>query len=245
MKIRPLIVPTRYAFAMLVVALTPNWSYGQRYSVVERGAHYKVVQAPTGRNYMELADGMHYRKDRQWVESREEIELVDGGAIARQGQHTVAFAANLKALRSIVLTTPDGKRFASQVMGLAYYDSATGNSVLIAETKDSIGVLVAPNKVVYPDAMTDFLVDVQFTYRRGGFEQDVVLLEPLPSPAEYGLAPETTRLQVWTEFTERSAPEVEEFVLRAEEQADRRQQMVEPDFKDANLNFGVMGMLWR
>ena len=46
-------------------------------------------------SYVELATGMHYLKDGQWTESKEEIELIEGAAVARLGQHRVAFAANL------------------------------------------------------------------------------------------------------------------------------------------------------
>jgi hypothetical protein len=47
---------------------------------------------------------------------------------------------------------------------LAYYDPASGQSVLIAEPKDTIGVLVASNRVVWEDALTDVRADVRVTY---------------------------------------------------------------------------------
>src|SRR5581483_10365632 len=87
----------------------------------------------------------------------------------------------------------------SQVLGLSYFDAATGQSVLIAEVKDCIGK-VSGNQVIYEDAFTDFRADVRYTYTRAGFEQDIILRDQPPGPEEYGLSPATTRLQVLTEF---------------------------------------------
>lgn len=50
-------------------------------------------------------------------ESREEIELVNGQAVVRQGQHKVTFAANLNTPASIVLEMPDGKVMTSTAFG--------------------------------------------------------------------------------------------------------------------------------
>ena len=67
---------------------------------------------------------------------------------------------------------------------------------MIAEVKDSIGTLVAPNQIVYSDAFTDILADYRITLSKAGVEADVILRQQLPSPSEYGLAPETTHLEV-------------------------------------------------
>ena len=73
-------------------------------AVVERGPHHAVWQRVTQRttdygrkyyvtnSYQELASGLNYWRENQWVESREQIEIVQGAAIARQGQHQAAFA---------------------------------------------------------------------------------------------------------------------------------------------------------
>jgi hypothetical protein len=92
------------------------------------------------------------------------------------------------------------------VWGLAYFDSSTGESVLLAEVKESEGQLVGDNVVVYPDAFTDLSADIRYTYTRSGFEQDVVFRNNPPAPTEFGLNPETTRLQVLTEFVEAGTP---------------------------------------
>jgi hypothetical protein len=141
-------------------------------------------------SFVELATGLHYLKDGQWTESREEIELVGGSAIARQGPFQVIWSANINTEGAIDLLSPDGKRFRSHVTGLAMHDTASGEAVLIAEVKDSIGELIAPNQVLYRDAfLGPFRADLRFTYSRFGFEQDVVIRERVQSPAEYGMNP--------------------------------------------------------
>jgi hypothetical protein len=81
------------------------------FGVIQRGPHQRTWQravqmpGPGGRTitqyrtYIELATGLHYWREGAWVESKPEIELFRDGAIARQGQHQVIFAPNLKHRR--------------------------------------------------------------------------------------------------------------------------------------------------
>ena len=161
--------------------------------------------------------------------------------MARQGQHQVIFAANLNTVGALDLVGPDGRRFRSHVLGLAFTDAASGQSVLIAEVKDCQGAVLPPNQVFYLDAFAgDCRADVRYTYTLGGFEQDIILQEAPPSPAEWGLDPETTRLEVWTEFVEAPEPAIQQVVLRFETDPVKRQTMAEPDLIDEHLDFGVM-----
>jgi hypothetical protein len=77
----------------------------------------------------------------------------------------VVFGNNLNSEGAIDLQSPEGKRFRSNILGLAYYDSATGNSVLIGQIQDSQGELIASNQVLYPDAFSGVRADVRYTYR--------------------------------------------------------------------------------
>jgi len=221
--------------------------------VVERGPHHRVIERTVpetrldgtmaGRKsgYTELATGLHYWKDGQWLDSKEEIEIFQGVAVARQGQHQVIFSANINSPGAIDLLAPDGKRFRSHVLGLAYTDYASGRSVMIAEVKDSIGAVLPPNQVIYQDAFSgDCLADVRFSYTRNAFEQDIILLTAPPSPAQWQMDPETTRLEVWTEFIEVPEGTVTPVVLKQENDPVLRQQMAEPDLIDQRLDFGVM-----
>lgn len=183
--------------------------------VVERGANHRIwqwevyEQGPNGavypkiHKYTELATGMHYKDaSGQWQESQELIESYAGGAVAKQGQYQVIFANNLCSYGAIDMQTPDGKRLRSNVLGLMYVDNATGDAVLIAEVQDSTGELVADNQVLYPNAFDGVKADVRYTYKREGFEQDIILREQPPAPEEFGMDSATTELQVFTEFVD-------------------------------------------
>jgi hypothetical protein len=182
------------------------------YSVTERGAHYRIWErrevetTPMGAeverriSYTELETGMHYWENGQWNESKEEIEIVADHAAAAKGAHKVIFAPNITDPEVIFLETPDHKELRSRVFGLSFFDSSTGKAVLIAEVKRSEGQLLSPNRVIYQDAFDDVLADVEYLYTKAGFEQNIVLRAQLPLPGEFGLNPQTTRLQVLTEF---------------------------------------------
>src|SRR5207247_8463418 len=83
-----------------------------------------------------------------------------------------------------------------------------------------------------------FIADVLYTYTRSGFEQEVVIRQMPLSPADYGLDPDTTRLELWTEFLEAPAPIKTTTVLKAQLDPVVRQAMVDPDLTDDTLDFG-------
>jgi hypothetical protein len=105
------------------------------------------------------------------------------------------------------------------------FDPATGNSELLAEIKDSIGELHPPNQIFYRDAFDGILADLRYSYRKGGFVQDVVIRERVSLPAGYG---PDSRLEVWTEFLEAPVP-VKRERMRA-------------GMADEGLDFGTMEM---
>jgi hypothetical protein len=196
------------------------------YSVGARNANsqtwFKVITAQdtngatrcyTNFAYVEVASGLNYwdATSQQWLASKEEIDGYAGGAIAQFGQHKVIFANNLNAADAIDLQTPDGKELRSHVLGLSYYDSSSGNSVLIAQIKDCQGQIVGSNQVIYTDAFTGVNADVRYTYTRAGLEQDIILQTQPPSPQNYGLNPATTRLQAFTEFLNPPQPTINTF----------------------------------
>jgi hypothetical protein len=217
--------PTPYA----VASRDANSRVWER-TVYERGPSGQAI--PSKHRYVELATGLNYWSNGQWQESKEEIESFPGGAIARQGQHQVIFANNLATVGAIDMQTPDGKRMRSHVLGLSYFDTASGQSVLIAEVKDSQGQLYPPNVVIYPDAFTDFKADVRYTYTRAGFEQDIILHERPPAPEAYGLNPATTKLQVLTEFLNPPQPVKKQTSVKTRP----------GDALDEDLDFGTMRM---
>src|SRR5262249_23232947 len=138
-------------------------------------------------------------------------------------------APDINSGGAVYLIMVDGQLLLSNPMGLAFYDASNGKSVLIAEVTNCIGELVAPNVVFYPNAFDTLKGGIRYTYTKAGFEQDIILYEDPGSPADYGLNPETTRLEIWTEFFNPPAP--------------RKVNSITPDnFYDEQLDFGKMSI---
>lgn len=212
------------------------------YQVVEQGANYNIwqretyEQASNGRinthihKYTELATGLNYKDaNGQWQPSREQIDILpDGTAAATQGQHQVYFPGDIYN-GTIELVTPDGLRLKSQPIGLSYDDGT--NTILIAVLTNSVGQLVASNQVVYPNAFAGINADLRYTYRKSGFEQDVILHEQPPNPVSLGLNAEKTKLQMLTEFYDSPSPRITMNTSANQGAADE------------NLDFGAMKMV--
>jgi hypothetical protein len=222
--------------------------------VLERGGHHKVVHAqnPEGMEgrklklhpatYTELETGMAYQDDTgNWHDSVPEFEIVDGGAVARRTQHKVALGSSPTGDNPVDLTLPGGARLRSRVLGLGYFDRASGKSVVIADIQDSQGQLSAANdQVVYPGAFKNFSADLRYVLSKAGLEQDVILNEQPPAAEDYGLDSASSQLEVITEFFPEIAPEINSKVMRAETDAVKRTVMAEPDLIDDTVNFGSM-----
>ncbi|MFM7216295.1 MAG: hypothetical protein ACKO3H_15600 [Verrucomicrobiota bacterium] len=237
-----------FSCAIGLFLLPPCRAQSEHY-IRERGPHHQVVESVVSwvdelgntltetNSYVQLETGLNYwNESGQWEESRAEFELIPGAAIAWKGQHKVSLAANLNMAGAVQMRLPDGGLMSSHVYGLAYFDMKSGQSVLVAEVKDSQGLLVSPNELVYPDAFNGVRADVRYTYTRAGFEQDIILRETPPDPTAYGLNPETTRLEVWTEFEQ--APEPVRRQRRGEGRAVEHSVDEELDFGLAKIGSG-------
>jgi hypothetical protein len=183
------------------------------YQVVERGPHHRVVETtrtqldgagnPVVRKgrFTELHNGMHYFEQGEWRESEETIQAHPRGAAALKGPHKVIFSANLKAEGpegAIDVLLPDNQRLRINVVGLAWNDPVSARTVWIGQVKDSVGVILPPNQVLYEDAFEGIRADVRLTYTTGGLESDVILRGKPVVPE--GFPPDTAILQVVTEF---------------------------------------------
>jgi len=199
------------------LASTAGVETGGSWRATERGPHHRTVWRTTWKTnslgvvtastncVVELATGMHFHSGNEWVESMEQIDILpDGRAAATNGQHKVWFPPDIFD-GVIDLVTPDGKHLKSRPLCIAYFDGS--NNVLIAELKSSVGQ-VRSNQVVYPDAFTELRADLALTYRKSGLESDLVLREPPPGPAAYGLDPARSRLELLTEFFDTPDPQV-------------------------------------
>ena len=228
-----------------------------RFQATERSAseikwEKRIVESlPNGeeasyvQSYIELGAGLNYWDEslREWVESRELIEPVEGGAIARKGVQQVKFATNLDARGgAIEILNGDGVRLKASIIGIVFRNRASGDSVTVAELKNSEGVLIPPNRLVYKDAFSGLKADVQYIYRRTGLAQEVIILGDLPSPeAIAGFPSSDTILEVVTEFFEAPSPKrsvknqpwnVRSMELLGSETGKR--------FADEQLDFGLM-----
>ena len=211
--------------------------------VVEWGANHRVWQwktfdhgsngkvTPRIHKVTELAVGMHYQDaNGQWQESKEQIDILpDGTAAAINGRHQAFFPGDIYE-GAITVVTPDQQTLQSRPLLLCYVDGA--NIVTIGEIKSSAGELLTSNQVIYQDAFTGIKADLRYTYTKGGFEQDVVLRQQPPSPASLGLNPQTTCIEVFTEFL--NAPEP----VMNSGTADKANSL-----QDTNLKFGSMKMV--
>jgi len=195
--------------------LLVNSSFAQTggFAVTERGADYNVLQKTVLENgtnrvhhYTEVVTGMNYTNGYgQFVESKEEITILPmGGAAATQGRHQVYFPADIyNGVLEVVAA--DGRHLRSRPLCVCYADGS--NTVFIATLTNSIGLLVSSNQVVYPNAFTDFKADLVCTYRRGGFECDLVFRQQPPAPDQYGLDGTFSTLQLVTEFFNTQDPQ--------------------------------------
>jgi hypothetical protein len=199
----------------LLQAQEPGWvisGSGPHHRVWSKGdaqPKRKGQSAGPLHSYVELSSGLNYQNERgEWVPSVEAFELINGSAVARQSQLRAIFAANINSPGSALdVEAPDGKRFRTQILGLAYADDF-GHAVLFAPLQDSVGQLVRPNELQYGSAFEGIAASVQYVLKRDGLSQNILLQETLPEPQDIDpqIDPKTCRLEVWTEFFDPPVP---------------------------------------
>lgn len=193
----------------------------QEVQILSRGPHHQVVQRVSGwldqngkqqfstNRFTELANGLCYLPEgpnAQWELTREEFQEFEQGFVANAGPMRVVLAANVNTANTIDVGTSDGKRFEISPLFIAMRDGA-GRSVLVSEIQDSVGQLIAPNIVLYEQAFAG--AAIRITYTREGIEQDCVIFDDTAfRPQEYGLDPESTRIELWSEFANAPAATV-------------------------------------
>jgi hypothetical protein len=199
--------------------------------IYEQEPNGQIVARP--HQFTELATGLNYRDSTgQWQPSKEEIDIQpDGTLSATQGQHQVYFPSDIYN-GQIELVTSSGVHLKSQPAALSYDDG--NNTVLIGVLTNSIGQLVGSNQVIYTNAFVGLDADLIYSYTKAGLEQDIVIRAQPPTPASLGLNPETTRLQVLTEFFD--PPQPGQATSTLPEQAGLA-------LTDDTLDFGTMQMI--
>jgi len=219
-------------------------------TAIEAGPHHRVWQRVVSdglgnfltNSFTEPATGLNYLNSAtgKWEESQPQFQITkDGYALADKTQHKLIVSANLNTAVAVDLQSPE-LRFQNRVLGLSYFDPLSGNSVLLAEVKDCVGQLVAPNQIIWPDAFTDFRADYRLTLRRDGVEADVILREQPPSPELFGLSAQTAQLQVLTEFLNAPTPKVATAAVPAGTNGVPNSFLVGPNLADEQLSFGSL-----
>jgi hypothetical protein len=214
------------------------------YSVVGKDANSSVWQRtvyefdPSGQaipklhSYTEVATGLHYQQNGQWLDSKEEISILPNGtATAIQGQHQAYFPGDIYQ-GQIELVTPDRLQLYSRPLGLSYFDGT--NTVMIAVLTNSIGQVLGANQVIYTNAFTGLNADLLYTYTKAGFEQDIVLRQQPLTPESFGLNADTATLQVFTEFFTPPQPAIQTTTLPSQAGL---------SLIDNSLGFGQMQMV--
>jgi hypothetical protein len=227
------------AMTLRVLERGPNHSVVQR---ITTGFHPIAGWLSTTSSWHQLEDGLNYfDPDLQaWAESREEIELTPLAAVARHGQHRAVFSPNVNDPEGALdVEIQHQVRLRSSVLALRYFDPASGRDALVATVQDARGELLPPNQVLYRDAFDAVKADMLYTLRKSGIEADLVLRQIPPSPAEFGLPVETTRLEVVTEIFEAPAPTRRSRLLATVDDPALRAAVAEPDWVDEELDFGV------
>lgn len=190
----------------------------------------------TGR-VVELETGMHFWNGQQWSPSEPAFHLVNGAFVADKVQHPSSLAAeNINVVGAVKTVTPDGSRLSSTPLAIALMDPVTAEVTIIANIKDSAGVLVSSNQVVYPDAFDGVSADIVYTLDKNSFSQDVVITARV-NPEDFGFST-NSQLQVISEFYDGPEPGKTRRPLRVEKDQRIRSKMASPDFVDSELNFG-------
>lgn len=192
-------------------------------------------------SYIQLETGLnHHDANGELVPSDPNFELTADGAIAWKGQHRVSLSGSPDGSGAVQIRMPDNRLLVGNVVGLAYYDAASSQSVMIAEVQKAEGWLTNPNQVTYVDAFTGVKADLRYTSSKAGLEQDVILRETPPDPAKLGFDPATTRLEVWTEFTDAPEPKLKKRQKSAPETGNPKSSKSEDDDEDSVVDFGAM-----
>lgn len=219
----------------------------------EAGPHHRVVrevrqvQRPDGtfavrtNSYVQLETGLNRLEGDRWVPADGGLEIVGTSIVSRRAAHSAIWDASVLAGFDVQL--PDGARMQGRCLGLAFYDAASGKSVLIAELKESVAELQPGNIVLYRDAFDgNVTADLVFLNEKDRVEQIVLIHAMGDTPKDYGLDETSCRLEVMSEFTQAPVPRKSPRFLRQELDLRKRALMVEPDIVDEGLDFGAMHM---
>lgn len=152
--------------------------------------------------YRHIATGLNY-KDGQgnMVSASLAPSVKASGAISFPESPLIIDIASSANLQTVVETRRRDQSVSakSAVAAIAYYDTASQSSVVLANVVDAKPEAHADGVVFY-DAFDQVDADILYTVHSWGLEQDVVIFGGLPLPETYSLNPTSTYLCILTEL---------------------------------------------
>jgi len=177
------------------------------------------VVTPRSSRIIELATGLNFQDSSGvWTESQDLIEsLTNGGAAAVHGRYSAYFSpAGLNDDAALTITTPT-RVYQARVLGIYYFDTQSGQSNLLAAPSDAaVAEILPPNQIVFRGAFNSpkLKADLRYTYTKAAFECDVIITsQPKVSPADCGLNPDTTLIQVRHQWLGAPMPGIQEVTV--------------------------------
>jgi hypothetical protein len=226
----------------------------ERVEILERDFHHQAVKytrkaADTNGVWHEVISQYHQVEnglnrptpDGKWVPVTVAIQGTQDGARFDGAECSIEWRTTPENADAVVLSTIDGNRYVSHVIGLAYFDKQSGDSVLLSEVVPVAGQLASDKELVYPSCFSDG-VEADLVYRIGRttFSQDVRVRSQLPLPQDFNLNPTTTELEVLTEFIEASDPLITRQSTDSVSPTETSETgATETDLGDTRLQFGL------
>ncbi len=129
------------------------------------------------------------------------IQSVPGGARSDFGLLKVFFPLDAKEGQPLTITTADGRTLACRATFLALHDLASGQSLMLAEVTNRVGMIIGEREVIYTNCFDTLNASLRYRVSPNGntLEQDIVLHEFGDRvPKEF--SPENCQLEIWSAF---------------------------------------------
>jgi RHS repeat-associated protein len=174
------------------------------------------------------------------------IGIRTNGAVAQFAPHKAFFAPNPNTAGAVQLTIPDRSGevlLKSHLVGIGFWDSISGESVLFATLQDSVGE-ISGSSVRYTNALDGTDAEINYTYAWDSFDQTIVLRKKIPEPSAFNMTgdPAKIRLVVITEFIDPPEPIRQPGILDLTAKNQHFGIQSEDSIPDETLFFGSMRM---
>ena len=103
-----------------------------------KNGQLEVFLAHPGGPFFKSKDEGHWTIPKgEYLDSQEVINVVNGYGIADQGLHKAIFSPSITDSPAVDYQDPSGNRLQSRILGLAYFDRASGRSTMICAMRTS------------------------------------------------------------------------------------------------------------